>query len=67
MDIFPAEGKLAATWEREGHTCILIGDGVPDAKLAELAGWQARAAPSGAAPRRSRRCPAREEPPTGPP
>ena len=25
VDIFPAEGGLAATWEREGHTCLLVG------------------------------------------
>ncbi len=42
IEIFSAEGKPAATWERQGHTCILIGAGVPDAKLAELAGWQAK-------------------------
>jgi hypothetical protein len=35
-----AGGKPAATWEREDHTCILSGAGVPDAKLAELAGWK---------------------------
>ena len=35
-----ASGRPAATWEREGHTCILSGAGVPDAKLAELAGWK---------------------------
>jgi hypothetical protein len=35
-----SDGRPAATWEREGHTCILSGEGVPDAKLAELAGWK---------------------------
>lgn len=34
------DGRPAATWEREGHTCVLAGAGVPDAKLAELAGWK---------------------------
>jgi hypothetical protein len=33
------DGRPAATWERDGHTCVLAGAGVPDAKLAELAGW----------------------------
>jgi hypothetical protein len=34
------DGRPAATWERQGHTCVLAGTGVPDAKLAELAGWK---------------------------
>ena len=34
------DGRPAATWERDGHTCVLAGAGVPDAKLAELAGWK---------------------------
>jgi len=41
IDIFrTGDGRLAATWERDGHTCVLTGTGVPDAKLAELAGWK---------------------------
>ena len=44
VDIFTTDDGLAATWEREGHTCILLGDGVPDAKLAELAGWTGKGA-----------------------
>jgi hypothetical protein len=34
------DGRPAATWERADHTCVLAGAGVPDAKLAELAGWK---------------------------
>jgi len=34
------DGRPGATWERAGHTCVLAGAGVPDAKLAELAGWK---------------------------
>jgi hypothetical protein len=34
------DGRPAATWERDDHTCILSGAGVPDPKLAELAGWK---------------------------
>jgi hypothetical protein len=34
------DGRPAATWERQGHTCVLAGEGVPDPKLAELAGWK---------------------------
>jgi hypothetical protein len=37
--LFEAGGRPAATWERRGHTCVLTGDGVPEAKLAQLAGW----------------------------
>jgi hypothetical protein len=41
VDVFRTDdGRLAATWWREGHSCILSGDGVPQAKLAELAGWK---------------------------
>jgi len=41
VELFRASGgRPAATWERAGHTCILSGAGVPDAKLAELAGWK---------------------------
>ena len=32
------DGRPAATWERNGRTCILAGAGVPNAKLGELAG-----------------------------
>jgi hypothetical protein len=42
VEIFRADGTPAATWERNGHTCVLVGDGIPDQKLAELAGWQAK-------------------------
>jgi hypothetical protein len=42
IDLFRADGRPAATWERRGHTCVLTGRGVPDAKLAELAGWRAK-------------------------
>ena len=40
VELFDAGAGRAATWERDGHTCVLTGRGVPDAKLAELAGWQ---------------------------
>ena len=41
VEIFrTSDGTPAATWEREGQTCVLSGEGVPDAKLAELAGWK---------------------------
>jgi hypothetical protein len=34
------DGRPAATWERNGHTCVLAGAGVPDDKLSALAGWK---------------------------
>jgi hypothetical protein len=37
-----SDGTPAATWERNGRTCVLRGKGVPNAKLAELAGWKAK-------------------------
>ena len=41
VDLFrTGDGRPAATWWRDGHSCVLAGDGVPDAKLAELAGWK---------------------------
>jgi hypothetical protein len=40
IDLFRTDdGRPAATWWRDGHSCVLSGEGVPDAKLAELAGW----------------------------
>jgi hypothetical protein len=42
VEIFRADGTPAATWERDGHTCVLVGEGIPDEKLAELAGWRAK-------------------------
>jgi hypothetical protein len=41
IDLFrTGDGRSAATWWRDGHSCVLAGAGVPDAKLAELAGWK---------------------------
>jgi hypothetical protein len=31
-------GRLAVTWQRGGHTCVLIGQ-APRAELLELASW----------------------------
>jgi anti-sigma factor RsiW len=32
------DGRLAVTWRRGGHTCVLVGQ-APRAELLELAGW----------------------------
>ena len=39
MTVFSNDGRLVATWERDGRTCVLAGAGVPDDKIAALAGW----------------------------
>jgi hypothetical protein len=39
-----SDGTPAATWERNGHTCVLRGKGVLGSKLAELAGWKGKGA-----------------------
>jgi hypothetical protein len=44
VELFDAGAGRAATWERDGHTCVLTGRGVPDAVLAKLAGWRASGA-----------------------
>jgi hypothetical protein len=44
VTVFPEDGKLVATWERDGQTCVLSGAGVDEAKLAELAGWTGKGA-----------------------
>jgi hypothetical protein len=33
------DGRLAVTWRRNGHTCVLIG-GAPGAELLDLASWR---------------------------
>jgi hypothetical protein len=44
VTVFSDDGRLVATWERDGNTCVLSGDGVDQAKLAELAGWTGKGA-----------------------
>ncbi len=41
VDLFRTDdGRPAATWWRDGHSCVLAGEGVPDEALAKLAGWK---------------------------
>jgi hypothetical protein len=42
--LFAVDGVPTATWEREGHTCVLTGAGVEPEILAELAGWKGKGA-----------------------
>jgi hypothetical protein len=44
VTVFSDDGRLVATWERDGNTCVLSGAGVDEAKLAELAGWTGKGA-----------------------
>jgi hypothetical protein len=44
VTVFEDGGRLVATWERDGNTCVLSGEGVDQAKLAELAGWKGKGA-----------------------
>src|SRR5439155_27097473 len=34
----------AVTWERQGHTCVMSGGGVPRATLLTLASWKGKGA-----------------------
>jgi hypothetical protein len=44
VTVFSDDGRLVATWERDGNTCVLSGEGVDETKLAELAGWTGKGA-----------------------
>ena len=37
---FEANGAGAVTWLRDGHTCVLAGEGVDEATLLKLAAWK---------------------------
>jgi hypothetical protein len=37
---FRADGENAVTWLRDGHTCVLVGEGVDADTLVELAAWK---------------------------
>jgi hypothetical protein len=34
------QGRLVVTWQRDGHTCVLSGNGVPASELQRLASWE---------------------------
>jgi hypothetical protein len=36
---FASDGRLIVTWPRQGHTCVLSGEGVDAATLIDLAAW----------------------------
>jgi hypothetical protein len=40
LDSFEANGAGAVTWLRDGHTCVLSGEGVEKETLLELAAWK---------------------------
>jgi hypothetical protein len=40
LDSFEANSAGAVTWLRDGHTCVLAGEGVDEATLLKLAAWK---------------------------
>ncbi len=42
MRAFSIDGRLAVSWRRGGHTCVVSGMGVTAAELEQLASWQYR-------------------------
>jgi hypothetical protein len=40
LTAFAAEGASAVTWLRDGHSCVLAGEGVERSRLLELAAWK---------------------------
>lgn len=40
LRVFDANGRTVVTWLRDGHTCILSGEGVDGSTLSELAAWK---------------------------
>ena len=41
---FSHDGRTVVTWKREGHTCVLSGQGVQPAELLALADWRGQGA-----------------------
>jgi hypothetical protein len=39
LKVFPNDGAKDVTWLRAGHSCVMSGEGVPPAKMLELASW----------------------------
>jgi anti-sigma factor RsiW len=44
LALVTVDGTRVVTWERDGHTCVMLGDGVPEDTLTELAGWKGKGA-----------------------
>jgi hypothetical protein len=44
LKVFPNEGSKDVTWLRDGHSCVMSGDGVTTAKMLELASWPGQGA-----------------------
>jgi hypothetical protein len=40
LEAFAADGANAVTWLRDGHSCVLAGEGVERSTLLELAAWK---------------------------
>lgn len=44
LRVLQSDGRSVVTWERQGHTCVLVGTDVDEATLTELAGWKGKGA-----------------------
>lgn len=44
LHVFESGGRTVVTWERNGKTCVLSGDGVPADTLLKLAAWKGKGA-----------------------
>lgn len=44
LKTFSTGNPKDVTWLREGHSCVMTGEGVPTAKLLELASWKGQGA-----------------------
>lgn len=42
--VFRDDERTVVTWERRGHTCVMVATGVSESTLTELAGWKGRGA-----------------------
>ena len=40
LQVFARDGRLAVTWLRAGHTCVLSSAGVDEDTLTKLAVWK---------------------------
>lgn len=40
LQSFRLDGRIAVTWRRAGHTCVLSGPGLSERVLSELAAWK---------------------------
>ncbi len=44
LRVLKSDGRSVVSWQRQGHTCVLVATGVDRATLTELAGWKGKGA-----------------------